>query len=101
MFGFSFSKLLLLALLIFIVWTAFKYMRRVEAIRRVLRDEMQRRQAMRRPPPLSPNVGASRSMVAALADIRSRSPSRGSITSPAGVRTTARRERDRSPTWRP
>lgn len=52
MFGFSFSKLLLLALLIFIVWTAFKYMRRVEAIRRVLRDEMQRRQATRRPPPL-------------------------------------------------
>lgn len=52
MFGFSFSKLLLLALLIFIVWTAFKYMRRVEAIRRVLRDEMQRRRATRRPPPL-------------------------------------------------
>jgi hypothetical protein len=52
MFGFSFGKLLLLALLIFIVWTAFKYMRRVEAIRRVLRDEMQRRQATRRPPPL-------------------------------------------------
>ena len=52
MFGFSFSKLLLLALLIFIVWTAFRYMRRVEAIRRVLRGEMQRRQATRRPPPL-------------------------------------------------
>jgi len=52
MFGFSFSKLLLLVLLIAVVWTAFKYMRRVEAIRRVLRDEMQRRQAARRPPPL-------------------------------------------------
>ena len=52
MFGFSFSKLLLLVLLIVVVWTAFKYMRRVEAIRRVLRDEMQRRQATRRPPPL-------------------------------------------------
>jgi hypothetical protein len=52
MFGFSFGKLLLLVLLILVVWTAFKYMRRIEAIRRVLRDEMQRRQATRRPPPL-------------------------------------------------
>jgi hypothetical protein len=52
MFGFSFSKLLLLVLLVVIVWTAFKYAKRVEAIRRVLREEMQRRQGARRPPPL-------------------------------------------------
>ena len=52
MFGFSFSKLLLLVFLIVVVWTAFKYARRVEAIRRVLREEMQRHQAARRPPPL-------------------------------------------------
>lgn len=52
MFGFSFSKLLLLVLLIVIVWVAFRYAKRVETIRRVLREEMQRRQATRRPPPL-------------------------------------------------
>ena len=52
MFGFSFSKLLLLVLLIVIVWIAFRYARRVEAIRRVLRDEMQRRHTARRSPPL-------------------------------------------------
>jgi len=38
MFGFSFSKLLLLVFLIVVVWTAFKYARRVEAIR--LRAEL-------------------------------------------------------------
>jgi hypothetical protein len=52
MFGFSFSKLLLLVLLVVIVWVTFRYAKRVEAIRRVLREEMQRRQAARRPPPL-------------------------------------------------
>lgn len=43
MFGLSFTKLLLLAILILIVWYGFKYAARVEAVRQVLRAEALRR----------------------------------------------------------
>ena len=44
MFGLSLSKLILLAIVIAIIWYGFKYMKRVEAVRRALRDELLRRQ---------------------------------------------------------
>jgi uncharacterized protein len=37
MLGFGFSKLLVLALLIFAIWTAFKYVGRVEEVRQTLK----------------------------------------------------------------
>jgi uncharacterized protein len=37
MLGFGFSKLVVLAILIFAVWTAFKYVGRVEEVRQTLR----------------------------------------------------------------
>jgi uncharacterized protein len=43
MFGFSFTKLLLLAILILIVWYGFKYASRVEAIKQAVRAEALRR----------------------------------------------------------
>lgn len=43
MFGLSFTKLLLLAILILIVWYGFKYAARVEAVKQTLRAEAQRR----------------------------------------------------------
>ncbi len=52
MFGLSLGKSLLLVLLVVIVWYGFKYVARVEAIRRALREELRRRQggaAPRRP----------------------------------------------------
>lgn len=49
MFGLSFGKLLLLALLVLIVWYGFKYMQRVETVRRALRAEIERRRAAQRP----------------------------------------------------
>lgn len=53
MLGLSLSKLILLALIVAIVWYGFKYMRRIEAVRRAVRDEFLRRQgAARRPPPV-------------------------------------------------
>jgi hypothetical protein len=44
MFGFSMPKFLLFALVIAIVWFGFRYVSRVDAIRRQLREEMKRRQ---------------------------------------------------------
>ena len=49
MLGMSLSKLLVLAIIIAIVWYGFKYMQRVEAIRRSVREEIARRQASARP----------------------------------------------------
>jgi hypothetical protein len=43
MFGLSFGKLLLLAILILIVWYGFKYAARVESVRQALRAEALRR----------------------------------------------------------
>jgi hypothetical protein len=43
MFGMSFGKLLLLAILILIVWYGFKYAARVEAVKQTLRAEAIRR----------------------------------------------------------
>jgi len=45
MLGFSLGKILLFGALIALVWYGFKYMGRVEAVRRSLRDEIRRRQA--------------------------------------------------------
>jgi len=50
MLGLSLGKLLVLAILVAIVWYGFKYVQRVEAIRRSLREEIARRQAGARPP---------------------------------------------------
>jgi uncharacterized protein len=43
MFGLSFTKLLLLAILVLIVWYGFKYAARVEAIKQQVRAEVRRR----------------------------------------------------------
>ena len=52
MFGLSLSKLILLALIVAIVWYGYRYMQRIEAVRRALRDELLRRQgAARQSPP--------------------------------------------------
>jgi len=48
MFGFGFSKLVLLAVVILVIWFGFKYMGRVEEVRRTLkraRDAAERAQA--------------------------------------------------------
>jgi uncharacterized protein len=45
MFGLSFTKLLLLAVLILIVWYGFKYAARIEAVKQAIRAEARRRQA--------------------------------------------------------
>jgi hypothetical protein len=45
MLGFSLGKILLFAALIALFWYGLKYMGRVEAVRRSLRDEIRRRQA--------------------------------------------------------
>ena len=42
MFALSFSKLLLLALVIGVVWYGWKYAKKVEAVRRNLNEELQR-----------------------------------------------------------
>ena len=44
MFGFSFVKLVLLAVIVAAVWLGFRYMSRMDAIRRSLREELARRQ---------------------------------------------------------
>ena len=49
MFGLSLGKLILLALIIAIIWYGYRYMQRIEAVRRVLREELQRRQSAARP----------------------------------------------------
>jgi hypothetical protein len=51
MFGASLSKLLLLVVLVAVVWFGFRYMSRVDAIRRALREELQRRQKPAQKPP--------------------------------------------------
>jgi uncharacterized protein len=49
---FSFGKLLFLAIIIAVVWYGFKYVQRVEEVRRVLRREMaRRRQGASQPEP--------------------------------------------------
>lgn len=53
MLGLSLGKLLLLALIIAIVWYGFKYMQRVEDVRRALRQEMERRRKSGRSGPRS------------------------------------------------
>jgi hypothetical protein len=45
-FGFSFAKLVLLGLIVAVLWLGFRYMSRADAIRRSLREELERR----RPP---------------------------------------------------
>lgn len=44
MLGLSLGKILLLAALVAVVWYGFKYMSRVEAVRRALQEELRRRQ---------------------------------------------------------
>lgn len=44
MLGLSLGKLFLLAVIIVIVWFGFKYAQRVEQVKRMLREEMRRRQ---------------------------------------------------------
>jgi uncharacterized protein len=53
MFGLSFTKLLVLAILILIVWYGFKYAARIEAVKQALRAEALRRRhdGGVRPPP--------------------------------------------------
>jgi hypothetical protein len=43
MLGLSLGKLIVLALLVLIVWYGFKYVQRVEDVRRMLRREIERR----------------------------------------------------------
>ncbi len=50
MFAVSLGKLLFFAVLVGIVWIAFRYKARVEEIRRAVREELQRREAPRRAP---------------------------------------------------
>ncbi|HEV2546324.1 MAG TPA: hypothetical protein VGU20_03225 [Stellaceae bacterium] len=45
MLGFSLTKLVLLAVVIAALWLGFRYMSRVDAIRRSLRGELSRRRA--------------------------------------------------------
>lgn len=49
MLGLSLGKLIFLAAVIAVVWYAFKYRARVEAIRRSVREEIARRQAATSP----------------------------------------------------
>jgi hypothetical protein len=49
MLGFSFNKLALLLLLGGVVWIGFRYMSRLETMRRALREELRRRQAPKQP----------------------------------------------------
>ncbi|HLJ64435.1 MAG TPA: hypothetical protein VKT70_10035 [Stellaceae bacterium] len=44
MFALSFGKLLLLAILVAILWYGYKYLHRIDEVRRLLRQEMTRRQ---------------------------------------------------------
>ena len=50
MFAFSFAKFVLLAVIIAALWLGFRYMSRVDAIRRSVREELERR----RPPTAAP-----------------------------------------------
>ena len=43
MFGFSLAKLVLLGLIVAVLWLGFRYMSRVDMIRRSLREELERR----------------------------------------------------------
>jgi len=52
MLGFSFGKLLLLLLLVAAVWFGFRHVSRVEAVRRALREELQRRQRPQKAQPI-------------------------------------------------
>lgn len=49
MLGLSVGKFLLLALIVYAVWTGFKFVSRVEAVRRAMHDELRRRQKAQRP----------------------------------------------------
>lgn len=55
MFGFSLAKLLVLAFMVAAVWYAFKYMNRLEELRRMLRQTQHRQQ---RPQTSAPKTGA-------------------------------------------
>ncbi|HZB93183.1 MAG TPA: hypothetical protein VE397_17185 [Stellaceae bacterium] len=50
MFGFSPGKLLVFVLLFAVVWTGFRFVNRVEQIRRSVREELKRRQGGQAPP---------------------------------------------------
>ena len=54
MFAFSFAKLVLLGLIVAVLWLGFRYKSRVDAIRRILREELERR----RPPTAAPTKEA-------------------------------------------
>ena len=47
---FSLGKLVVLAIILAVVWYGWKYVQRVEAIRRALKDEIERRRAGTPPP---------------------------------------------------
>jgi hypothetical protein len=44
MFGLNLGKLILLAIIIVVVWYGYRYMQRIEAVRRAFREELTRRQ---------------------------------------------------------
>ena len=52
MFAISLGKFILFAVLVGVVWVGFRYKARVDEIRRAVRDELQRREAPRRAPPV-------------------------------------------------
>jgi hypothetical protein len=49
MLGFSLGKLLLIVIVVAIVWFAFRYVSRVEAVRRAVRAEVERRRRAQKP----------------------------------------------------
>ena len=48
---FSLGKLLVLAFILAVVWYGWKYVQRVDAVRRALKEEIERRRAGASPPP--------------------------------------------------
>lgn len=51
---FSLGKLLVLAIILAVVWYGWKYAQRVEAVRRALKEEIERRRAAMSPAPPRP-----------------------------------------------
>jgi len=60
--GLSFGKLIVVAVVFFVVWTVFRYARRVEATARTLRRELERRRGPPDPAP-TPRVVAAEDLV--------------------------------------
>ena len=54
MFGMSFGKLLVLAIIVLVVWYAFKYVTRVEEVKRALRRAVDEKRQAAQPAPRPP-----------------------------------------------